>query len=140
MDYKGKLYKISDTEHVSDKFMKREFVLLETWTTRFGENENFLPFQLTQQNVGQLDGFKIGDEVDVKFNMDGNLWKKDENSEERCFVNLTAYSVVKIVATGEAKKPEKKVQVTATPVTAPPDPAPTDINAGATDDNGDLPF
>lgn len=136
MDYKGKLYRISDIEHVSDKFMKREFVLIETWTTRFGENENFLPFQLVQQNVGQLDGFKVGDEVNVQFNMDGRMWKKDENSPEVCFVNLTAYSVVDIVVAGEAKNPDPVKQ----PIASTPDASPPDLNAGAKDDSGGLPF
>ena len=61
MEFKAKVYKIYDIEHVSEKFMKRDFVLLEAYPTRFGEVENFVKFQLTQQNVGQADGLKPGD-------------------------------------------------------------------------------
>ena len=143
MEFKAKVYKIYDTEHVSEKFMKREFILLEAYPTRFGEVENFVKFQLTQQNVGQADGLRPGDEVVVKFNLDGRMWKKDENSEEVCFVNLSAYSVAladNVVAPGEAKKAEPASSPTNTPPpkSTPTAEGPTNINAAAGKD--DLPF
>lgn len=93
MEINGKIHKIFDTVEVSDKFKKREFVLIE-------ENEyngkiyyNYPKFQMTQDKVTILDMFKIGDVVDVKFNLRGNEYTKDGKTSY--FVSLDAWRVDK---------------------------------------------
>jgi len=70
---KGKLTEIFDTKVVSDKFKLRQFVL----TDDSGQYPNEVIFQLNQDRVELLDTLKIGDMVDVEYNLKGKRWEKD---------------------------------------------------------------
>ena len=139
MEQKATIYRMDDTEVVSEKFSKRLIILREVWPSRFGEKENFLPVQFSQEKIAYLDAFKVGDEVVVKFNIDGRLWQKDEDSEVVCFINLNGYS---IALAENVTAPEAPTQA---PTEAPPktpEAPPTTTPPTGGDDNGpdDLPF
>ena len=72
----GVIDSIGETQQVTEKFQKREFVLKQTWDSRWGEQENFVDFQLVQQRCGLIDPFKVGQKVTVKFDIDGNKTEK----------------------------------------------------------------
>ena len=83
----GKLIVKGDTQQVSDKFRKREFVIEIT------ENgyTNYAKFQLTQTKCELLDRHNEGDTVEVSFNIKGNKWEKD--GRVNFITNLEAWKV-----------------------------------------------
>lgn len=86
----GHVYHIGETEVVSDKFSKRDFVIeVADENPQTGEMyTHFEAFQLTNKNTGIADGFKIGDEVSVWFGIRSNKIEKD--GATKFFTNLTA--------------------------------------------------
>ena len=119
MQQKGIIYSIGNVRDVSDKFKVRSFILKETWKTRFGEQENFIPMQVIQGNCGLLDSLEVRDEVIVQFNIDGRLFIDENTKEEKCFVNLTAYQIDLTVPRENADSGEDKAPTTV-PTQAPP--------------------
>ena len=69
----GLLKVINDTQRVSDKFQKREFVL-----TIEGTYPQHVTFQLTQDKVELLANYKVGDKIKVHFNLRGREWNGPE--------------------------------------------------------------
>lgn len=91
-EIKGKVIVINDTIIVSDKFRKKEFVIEKKETSPNGyEFIDTIKFQLTQEKCELINGLKIGDEVNVHFNVKGNKWEKNGNVSY--FVNLDAFKV-----------------------------------------------
>jgi hypothetical protein len=93
----GKLIEKFETQNVSDKFKKREFVI------EYQDNPNLsfsemLKFQLTQDRCGLIDTYEIGQEIKVGFNLKGRRWEKDGNVNY--FTNLEAWKIE--VASGAA--------------------------------------
>lgn len=84
-DAQGKLHEIFDEQQVSEKFRKREFVL----EIPDGAYTQFIKFQLTQDKCNLLDGFNVGDEVKVAFNLSGKPFTK--NGTTMYFTNLGAW-------------------------------------------------
>ena len=84
-DAQGKLHEIFDEQQVSEKFKKREFVL----EIPDGAYTQFIKFQLTQDKCNLLDGFNVGDEVKVAFNLSGKPFTK--NGTTMYFTNLGAW-------------------------------------------------
>lgn len=86
----GHVYHIGETEIVSDKFSKRDFVIeVADENPQTGEMyTHFEAFQLTNKNTSIADGFKIGDEVSVWFGIRSNKLEKDGIT--KFFTNLTA--------------------------------------------------
>jgi len=117
----GKLLMKQNTQQVTDRFKKREFVLEHTES--FGTNEfvDTIIFQLTQDKVEQLDPINPNDEIKVIFNIRGRKWEKD--GQTKFFNNLEAWKVEKLAS--------QKSEV------APPPPSINDIPPEPTDD---LPF
>jgi predicted site-specific integrase-resolvase len=70
---KGKLTEIMPTVQVSDNFKKRTFVLNDMNS----EYPQEILFQLNQDRVELLDALKIGDMVEVQYNLKGKRWEKD---------------------------------------------------------------
>lgn len=87
MDVTGILKLKKDTEQVSDKFKKREFVI-----TTPGEYPQHLLFQLTQDKCSLLDALTEGDEIQVFFNLRGREWKS-KDGEIKYFNSLEAFKM-----------------------------------------------
>src|SRR5688572_32724125 len=86
-DAQGKLHEIFDEQQVSEKFRKREFVL----EIPDGAYSNHIKFQLTLDKCDLLDGFNVGDEVKVAFNLSGKPFTK--NGTTMYFTNLGAWRI-----------------------------------------------
>ena len=71
MQVTGQIKVICDTQKVSEKFSKREFVLTTEANTPYPQH---VSFQVTQDKVNSLDNFTIGQEVTVDFNLRGREW------------------------------------------------------------------
>lgn len=85
MEVKGKIEKVMDVQQVTDTFKKREFVLL----VQDGNYPQYIKFETHQDKVSILDQCKVGDEVNVKFNLRGRLYK------ETAFNTLVAWFIEK---------------------------------------------
>jgi len=73
MEVKGTIKAIFAEQVISDKFRKREFVL----TTKDKYPQDIL-FQLTQGNTDLIDAIRVGEEVEVKFNLQGKEYTNRE--------------------------------------------------------------
>lgn len=68
MEVTGQLKAKFDTQKVSDKFSKRDFVLATDLSAPYPQ---FVSFQVTQDRCSVLDSYNLGDEVKVSFNLKG---------------------------------------------------------------------
>jgi hypothetical protein len=77
LEVTGKLAVKFDTQQVSERFKKREFVLELTEEINGNVYTNYVKMQTVQQKCEVLDRFNEGDTVKVSFNLKGNKWEKD---------------------------------------------------------------
>ncbi len=88
----GLLAEVYETQKISDRFQKREFVLEVKTTSASGyEFVDFVKFQATQDKCGLLDQFNRDDEVKVSFNLRGRKWEKE--GQVSYFTNLEAWRI-----------------------------------------------
>ena len=88
---KGILFEKFDTEVISDKFQKREFVITQDKQAGTYDWQEHLKFQLTQDNCKLLDAFNIGDIVTVDFNLKGR--RVEKNDKVYYFNSLDAWKI-----------------------------------------------
>ncbi|MDQ3534716.1 MAG: DUF3127 domain-containing protein [Bacteroidota bacterium] len=89
MDIKGKIVEIYDTVQVSEKFKKREFVVEYAENSQYPE---YIKFELTQDKCDVLNGFRMGQDIEVQFNLKGRKWT-DPKGETKYFNSLQAWKV-----------------------------------------------
>ena len=91
-ELEGKLYKKFDTQQVSEKFSKREFVVEISKEVNDDVYTELVKFQITQDKCSVLDNYAEGSKVKVSFNLRGREW---ENKEGKLvyFTNLEAWRV-----------------------------------------------
>lgn len=77
LEITGKIIEINPTMQVSERFKKRIFILDITEETNGQTYTNYASLQASQNKCEVLDGYKVGDEVKVSFNVRGNRWEKD---------------------------------------------------------------
>ncbi len=116
----GKLHFVEDTKQVSDSFKRRSFVVEYVDNPLFPQ---YVSFELTQDRVGAIDAFKIGENIEVTFNLRGREWTSPE-LVKKYFNTLEAWMIKEAAASGAAE------------------PATASVGNGLpTDDpNSDLPF
>ena len=112
-----------DTQVVSDRFKKREFVLT---TEPSGNYPQHVSFQLTQDKCNLLDSYREGDELKVHFNLRGREWNGPQGI--KYFNTLEAWRIEKISAQSSGTSSH------ASPSTA------TSASTGATEEVDDFPF
>jgi len=124
MDIKGKVHEVSDVINVTDTFRKRELVV------EFAENPQYpeyVKFEAIQDRVSLMDPLKVGDDVEVFFNLKGRAWT-DKAGKKQYFNTLQIWKVN--VLGGDAGS-----AAASTPQYA----APVDVSATPGEDD-DLPF
>jgi len=105
MDIVGKLHAKFDTQNVSDKFQKRDFVI------EFADNPAYpqmVSFQLTQDRCPELDKFNVGDNLEVTFNLRGREWRTPDG-EIKYFNTLEAWRIAKAENAASVSTPANKV-------------------------------
>ena len=122
----GVIKVISNTNQVSEKFSKREFVITDA-SSMYPQD---IMFQLTQDKCSLLDAFMEGQQVEVSFNLKGREWTSPQG-EVKYFNTLEAFRVEQSLGVS-APKPIPAAQPAVDIAGAS---APT-----AATDNGDLPF
>src|SRR5690606_21006135 len=85
----GKLHTIFEAKQVSERFMKREFVV------ELADNPKYpqvVLFQLTGDRCAQLDGLRVGDEVRIEFSLRGREWRSP-SGELKYFNSLDVWKI-----------------------------------------------
>jgi len=117
MELKGKVHEIGALQQVSETFKKRDLII------EYAENPSypeFIRFEAMQDKCSLFDSIKVGDTVDVAFNLRGRPWT-DKTGKVNYFNSLVVWKISTVSAGSSA------------PEYAPP----VDQN---TDPDGDLPF
>lgn len=99
----GKVILKEDTQQISDRFKKREFVI-EVENERNSDWNDFIKFQLTQDRCDLLETVSVNEEIKVSFNIKGRKWEKD--GKVNYFSNLEAWRIEKMQAAAAAQMPE----------------------------------
>lgn len=86
----GKLIEKFDTQQISDKFQKREFVIEIESEGKFNYTD-YVKFQLMQDKCDLIENFNINDMIKVNFNIRGKKWEKDDKVSY--FTNLNAWKI-----------------------------------------------
>ncbi|WP_428328272.1 DUF3127 domain-containing protein [Mucilaginibacter sp.] len=120
MEIKGKVYEVAPTVQVTDSLKKRELILEYIENPQYPE---YLKFEAIQDRCNLLDTVKVGDDVEVFFNLKGRPWT-DKAGKKSYFNSLQLWKVNVLAGAGASTTPEY----------APP----ADISASADED--DLPF
>ena len=120
MEIKGKVHEVSPTVQVTDSLKKRELILEYIENPQYPE---YLKFEAIQDRCNLLDNTKVGDDVEVFFNLKGRPWT-DKTGKKTYFNSLQLWKVNVLAGAGAS----------ATPEYAPP----ADISS--TPDEDDLPF
>ena|SRR5438105_5026230 len=81
-----------DTNVVSERFKKRDFVLTVEPGSPYPQH---VTFQIVQDKVSMLDGFNVGDEVKVQFNLKGREWTSPQG-EVKYFNTIDAWRIEKL--------------------------------------------
>jgi len=97
----------NDTENISDRFRKREFVLYVNDENN-DDYSDFVKFQLTQDRCDLLETVSVNDLIKVSFNIKGRKWEKD--GKVNYFSNLEAWRIEKMqtVASDMPPAPEEE--------------------------------
>jgi hypothetical protein len=132
MEVVGTLKAKFDTQKVSDRFQKREFVLTTEASTPYPQH---VSFQVTQDKCNILDQFNDGEEIKVQFNLRGREWNGPQGI--KYFNTLEAWRIEK-VSGGNSSAPSSQNSNQATNNTINTSSAP--VFTGNVGDNDDLPF
>lgn len=100
LEITGRLVEKSDTQQVSEKFKKREFVIEISEEINGNIYTNFGKFQLVQNKCDIIDRFIPGDTLKVNFNIKGNKWERD--GKVNYITNLDAWKVEAVARTSDA--------------------------------------
>lgn len=128
METTGILKAKSDTEKVSDKFQKREFVLTTEAGTPYPQH---VSFQLTQDKCAILDQHAVGAELKVHFNLRGREWSGPQGV--KYFNTLEAWKIEVVGAQTSAPNKAATPAASAEPANSTPT-----FHSSVADD--DLPF
>ena len=121
MEIKGKVHEVSPTTQVTESLKKRELIVEYVENPQYPE---YLKFEAIQDRCALLDNVKVGDDVEVFFNLRGRPWT-DKTGKKSYFNSLVLWKI-NVLAGTPASAPA--------PQYAPP----ADISSAPEDD--DLPF
>ena len=125
MNIQGKLHVKYDTNQVTDRFRKREFVI------EYADNPmypQFVLFQLVQDKCELLDPYEPGAMLQIDFDLRGRRWDSPQG-ETKYFNSLDAWKITPIQVTEQAGSP-----------VPPPPPPPDALDVTEMADDDDLPF
>lgn len=97
MEIKGKCYAVGKTEQVSDKFKKRELIVEYIENPQYPE---YLKFEAGNDKCDLLDNIRVGDDIEVFFNLRGRTWT-DKQGKKSYFNSLQLWKI-NILSKGSA--------------------------------------
>jgi hypothetical protein len=131
MEVVGTLKTKFETQKVSDRFQKREFVLTTEANTPYPQH---VSFQVTQDKCTILDQFNDGEEIKVQFNLRGREWNGPQGI--KYFNTLEAWRIERVQGgnTGAPSAQNTNSASNSAPSTSAP------VFTSNPGDNDDLPF
>ena len=99
----GTLKVAKETQVVSEKFSKRIFVITDE-----SQYPQDIEFQLTQDKCNLLDAFKVGNQLEVSFNLRGREWTSP-GGEVKYFNTLEAWRLERLDGNGESIQDKARV-------------------------------
>lgn len=103
LEVTGKLLLKYDTQQISEKFKKREFVLELAEEINGNIYTNYAKMQLIQNKCDIIDRFNAGDAVKVSFNIKGNKWERD--GKVNYITSLDAWRIESAAAGAPSSQP-----------------------------------
>lgn len=85
----GRIAEIKESQQVSEAFRKRSFVIEYSENPQYPE---YISFELIQDRCDLINGFQVGQEVEISFNLKGRKWVNPEG-ETKYFNSLQAWRV-----------------------------------------------
>ena len=95
---------VGQTQEVSDKFKKRELVVVDESDSNYPQ---ILPFEFTQDKTSLLDNIMEGQTVEVSFSLRGREWT-NANGDTKVFSSMNGFRV-DVLSGGTKKSATKKV-------------------------------
>ncbi len=89
MELKGKVHEIGALQQVSETFKKRDLII------EYAENPTYpeyIRFEALQDKTGLFDSLKVGDNVEVSFNLRGRPWT-DKTGKTSYFNSLVVWRI-----------------------------------------------
>ena len=132
-DVSGKLIEKYDTQQITEKFKKREFIIECPKEISGNVYHDYLKFQLTQDRVGLIEAMREGDMVKVHFNLRGSKYTSKKDGSTGYITNLECWRLESASAAPVAPSQQAAPAQTA--------PAPkTEAPVASKADDSDLPF
>ena len=122
---RGVVHLIEETKTFGQKGFRKRLVVLEQ---AIGSFTNYVPLEFVKDGCDTVDDLNVGDEVEVRYRLNGRKWQKDADSEVKFFLNAEALDF-KLAGSKGAKR-------AANPRNADPD----DLLAEAANSDDDPPF
>ncbi len=120
MEIKGKVHEVSATAQVTESLKKRELILEYIENPQYPE---YLKFEAIQDRCALLDNVKVGEDVEVFFNLKGRPWT-DKTGKKTYFNSLQLWKINVLAGANGNTVPEY----------APP------VDLASAPDEDDLPF
>ena len=89
----GKLIFKEETQHISDRFQKREFVI-EVENEKNSQWNDFVKVQLIQDRCDLLENIDLNENIKVYFNIRGRKW--ENKGQVSYFTNLEGWRIEKV--------------------------------------------
>lgn len=86
----GRIHKIEETKQITERFRKREFVLILEENSEYPQH---VLFQMTGNRCDKLGDFKVGDEVRVDFSLRGREWTSPKDGVVKYFNSLDVWDL-----------------------------------------------
>lgn len=93
---RGIVHVIEETKTFGQKGFRKRTVVLEKDNGRF---TNYVPVDFLRDSCDTVDEMKVGDEVEISYQLSGRKWQRDANSEVKYFLSAEAFSF-KVVSGG----------------------------------------
>ena len=81
MEIKGKVHEVSPTAQVTESLKKRELIVEYIENPQYPE---YLKFEAIQDRCNLLDNLRVGDDIEVFFNLKGRPWTDKTGKKSHC--------------------------------------------------------
>lgn len=89
MDIKGKVHEVLPTQQVTDSLKKRELIVEYVENPQYPE---YLKFEMVNDKCNLIDNLKVGQDVEVFFNLRGRPWT-DKTGKKSYFNSMQLWKV-----------------------------------------------
>lgn len=104
----GKLIFKEETQHISNRFQKREFVI-EVENDKNPQWNDFVKVQLIQDRCDLLENIALNDNIKVYFNIRGRKW--ENKGQTSYFTNLEGWRIEKLEPQNPADIPVPEYRI-----------------------------